>query len=209
MLKPGDRLVSVDGVRGDATALGTQIATHKCAGTPSAGCKAAKAVRIRFIRDGRTQTVTAVPRYDETVKRSRLGFSSRPITSRLARSTQSARAARRCGESPRLPPMRSPASSTTRRRERGNLRRGRAPRSRTTAKSFEFDWAQALNVLAIISLSLALVEPLPVPSARRRPHLLGAGGEGPREAGGLRGDGTRERRRIRPRPDAFCRRPVE
>ena len=39
---------------------------------------------------------------------------------------------------------------------------------------------RALYLLAIISLSLGVDQPVPVPAARRRAHLLGAGREGPR-----------------------------
>ncbi len=37
VLREGDRIVAVDGVRGGPERLRAQIATHKCAGTPAAG----------------------------------------------------------------------------------------------------------------------------------------------------------------------------
>ena len=64
VLQPGDKLVAVDGVRGDAAALGQQVATHKCAGTPKKGCPATTPATLLVIRDGKPVTIKAVPRYD-------------------------------------------------------------------------------------------------------------------------------------------------
>jgi regulator of sigma E protease len=75
VLQPGDRLLAVDGVRGDAERLRTQIGTHKCAGTPAAGCAAATPALLTVVRDGRTQQVKVRPRYDTTAKRTLVGFS--------------------------------------------------------------------------------------------------------------------------------------
>ena len=40
VLQVGDRVVAVDGKRGDPEALKTQVATHTCAGAPVNGCRA-------------------------------------------------------------------------------------------------------------------------------------------------------------------------
>ena len=75
ILKPGDRLVSVDGVRGDATKLSPQIARHKCAiRPPRDGCLAATPARLVVVRNGRRVEVSARPRHDAEVNRTRLGF---------------------------------------------------------------------------------------------------------------------------------------
>ncbi len=61
-LQPGDRLVSVDGVRGDFETLREQISSHKCA-DQSDGCEAETPARIVVLRDGQERTVVLAPVY--------------------------------------------------------------------------------------------------------------------------------------------------
>ena len=75
VLKPGDRLVSVDGKRGDPTVLSQQVASHKCAGEATQGCKAAEPATVTVERNGREQTFEVTPVYDPAAKRTRIGFS--------------------------------------------------------------------------------------------------------------------------------------
>lgn len=159
VLRPGDRIVAVDGVSGNAQTLGTRIATHRCRGTQSAGCNAARPVRITVVRNGERVTLTAVPRYDEKVKRTRLGFSfasdheavgpvdavGRSGAAMWRVSTATGQALSRLVYDPQA------------RKEISGV----VGSYEVTRQSFEFDWAQALNVLAIISLSLALVNLFP------------------------------------------------
>ncbi len=78
ILRPGDKLVAVDGVRGDAARLRNQISTHRCAGTPTQGCAASTPAVLVVQRAGRTQTVRVTPRYDTANKRSLVGFAFGP-----------------------------------------------------------------------------------------------------------------------------------
>jgi regulator of sigma E protease len=65
VLKPGDTIISVDGVRGDAGTLRKQIGSHTCAGgAQTKGCVAATPATVVFRRDGRPQTLKISPRYD-------------------------------------------------------------------------------------------------------------------------------------------------
>jgi regulator of sigma E protease len=75
VLKPGDRLVSVDGKRGEPTALSEQVASHECAGQATRGCKAAEPATVTVERKGREQTFEVTPVYDPAAKRTRIGFS--------------------------------------------------------------------------------------------------------------------------------------
>jgi regulator of sigma E protease len=78
-LKPGDRLVSVDGVRGDAERLLDQVKTHRCAERPPVeGCKAAQPATVVVERGGKLRTFEITPVYDPDAKRMRLGFSYAP-----------------------------------------------------------------------------------------------------------------------------------
>jgi regulator of sigma E protease len=75
-LKPGEKIVSVDGKRGDATVLQKQIASHRCAENPPVNrCKARTPAKLVVERNGRTRRLEITPVYDPRVKRARLGFS--------------------------------------------------------------------------------------------------------------------------------------
>ena len=79
VLEEGDKLISVDGVRGDATKLSPQIASHKCAQRPpTKGCEAAEPARLLVDRGGRRMTIEAKPIYDPVAERTRLGFGYAP-----------------------------------------------------------------------------------------------------------------------------------
>ncbi|HEX2161218.1 MAG TPA: M50 family metallopeptidase [Thermoleophilaceae bacterium] len=80
-LQPGDRLLSVDGVRGEPTALSKQIASHKCPQSPPTdGCRAAAPTTLVIERDGRRIVERLTPIYDAdpAAERTRLGFSYVP-----------------------------------------------------------------------------------------------------------------------------------
>ena len=74
-LEPGDRLITVDGKRGEPTVLSEQIQTHRCAGEPTDGCKATTPATLTIERDGRVREVEMTPIYDGELDRTRLGFS--------------------------------------------------------------------------------------------------------------------------------------
>jgi regulator of sigma E protease len=79
VLKPGDRLVAVDGHRGEPAQLSQRIARHKCPDkSPAKGCKAAEPVQVTVVRNGRERTFTLTPIYDPVAKRTRLGFAYAP-----------------------------------------------------------------------------------------------------------------------------------
>lgn len=82
VLKPGDRIAAVDGRRFlDLSAekrperFGRLVAAHKCAGKQVDGCVATTPVKIEVERHGRTKTFSIYPRYNEREERALLGFS--------------------------------------------------------------------------------------------------------------------------------------
>ncbi len=78
-LEPGDKLISVDGVKGTPGELSLQISRHRCAQSPPVeDCRAARPATIVFERDGRRQVERLTPIYDPAAKRTRLGFSYAP-----------------------------------------------------------------------------------------------------------------------------------
>jgi regulator of sigma E protease len=79
VIQRGDRLVAVDGRRGEPGELSQRIAAHRCPqDPPKARCEASKPVEITVVRDGRERSFTLTPIYDPANERTRLGFSYRP-----------------------------------------------------------------------------------------------------------------------------------
>jgi regulator of sigma E protease len=72
-LAPGDRIVAVDGVRGDFERLKAQIASHRCA-EPVDGCQARTPAVITVARDGEERTVRLKPIFDEDTDDMLVGF---------------------------------------------------------------------------------------------------------------------------------------
>jgi regulator of sigma E protease len=83
VLQPGDKLVAIDGQRGTPRELSDLIASHKCPGRPADGCEAATPAQVTVKRDGRERTFELTPIYDADAPtgdeddprgRTRLGF---------------------------------------------------------------------------------------------------------------------------------------
>ena len=76
VLHPGDKIISVDGKTGDSEVLRRQIETHRCEGRPRDRCKATTPAVIVVERDGRRQAIKLTPVYDAKTDppRPRLGF---------------------------------------------------------------------------------------------------------------------------------------
>ncbi|HEU4978102.1 MAG TPA: M50 family metallopeptidase [Solirubrobacteraceae bacterium] len=160
VLKPGDRVVAVDGRDGGEPALARAIAAHRCAGRLTPGCRAATPASVTVLRDGRRLTVAITPRYDAAHKKMRLGVTFGGVDYRPAGPL---RAAGHSGD-------RMWAVTTTTVSAIGKLFYSSQARKQVsgvvgsyefTQQSFAFDTTQALNVLAIISLSLAIVNLFP------------------------------------------------
>ena len=89
VLKPGDRLLGVDGVRADSeTADGRRVLTerigaHTCATKPPPDrCRAQTPAKLIVERGGRERVVSLTPVYDAEVKRMRVGFTYGQIDER-------------------------------------------------------------------------------------------------------------------------------
>jgi regulator of sigma E protease len=169
-LQPDDKVLSIDGVAGyepglsDAETnrrqkrLQTAINRHACPGTPTQGCRAATPAKVVVDRHGRRLTLLITPKYDPVAKRMRIGFAygandhvgplhAAGITGqnlwRITRLTTSSI-------------VRIFYDSKARKDVSGVV-----GSYETTRQSFQFDTIQALSILAIISLSLAVVNLFP------------------------------------------------
>jgi len=174
VLEPGDRVVAVDGAAVAAlsgTELRERIATlvnrHECAGEPQDGCRAERPISLTVERDGERQTVEVTPTYDAAAPslddetetgRMVIGFTYgiEPIDSSPGQAAAFAAdrmwfvTSRTIGVITRIfdPEQREQISSVV-----GGYE--------VTRQSIEFDTRQALGVLAIISLSLGIINLFP------------------------------------------------
>jgi regulator of sigma E protease len=73
-LRAGDQLVSIDGVTRSPDAMRNQLATHHCAGVQVNGCLAATPAKIVVRRDGRLLVFNLTPRYNAAEQRPLIGF---------------------------------------------------------------------------------------------------------------------------------------
>jgi regulator of sigma E protease len=85
VLKPGDRLVAVDGKRRPPGRMSDLINSHGCAGPKDgwkAGCRATEPVDLTVVRNGRERTFELTPKYDPLADdrkgRMRVGFGYAP-----------------------------------------------------------------------------------------------------------------------------------
>jgi regulator of sigma E protease len=164
-LQPGDRVLAIDGrtysdlpTDERLARFARRVAGHECAGEPSAGCRARTPAEITIERDGQTRTLTIRPEYDAEIERTRLGFSyeSVPLDPRPPE------AAGRAADFMWLVTSRTVTTlaqifDPERREEISGVVGG----YEVTRQAIEFDSRQALTLIAVISLSLAVINLFP------------------------------------------------
>jgi len=159
-LQPGDRLVSVDGVRGDITAMARQVASHRCAGRPVAGCVATTPAHLVVLRDGQRLTFDVRPRYDATsgIERTRLGFTYVSGTRDLGPlAAAGASASGMWDVTTRTLSVFAHIFQARERKQVGSV----VGAYEVTRQSIGFSTERALEILALISLSLAIINLFP------------------------------------------------
>jgi regulator of sigma E protease len=154
VLKPGDRIVAVDGrapagtdVDAQMRSVGNAIAAHK--GTP---------VSLTVKREGRTQTVTAKPFYDARLKKWRIGFGQQATQYPASVASASSAAVDQMwnvtsGTVSRIAQIFKPEE----RKQLSSVVGG----YETTRQAFGLSTSVAFMLLAIISLSLGIVNLFP------------------------------------------------
>jgi regulator of sigma E protease len=166
-LRDGDRIVAINGVRPrdatDTTAerLTQSFAGFECAGDETDGCLATEPATVVLERDGSRERTDVVPFFDAEADRFRLGFSFEgidlvPADTSAGESAEFA-ADRMWFVTTRTAEVFAGLLDAEQRREISGVVGG----YEVTRQSFEFDTRQALGVLALISLSLALINLLP------------------------------------------------
>jgi regulator of sigma E protease len=184
VLKPGDRILSIDGTPGYARdlrpedgpdrvlGLRTAISRHRCAGALRVGCRAATPVRLEVLRGGRRLRFEIVPTYrlDPSTAAERrqhkkpmgrmvvgLAFVDQAVNfgpfdaARYSTKTMWTITTATVGALVRLVYDKQAREQVS----------GVVGSYETTRQSFEFNIAQAVFVLALISLSLGIINLFP------------------------------------------------
>ena len=155
-LREGDRIIAVDGRRGRSfDDLRRQINTHRCEGPQTSNCKAATPARVTVERLGQDVTVPITPRYDPVQKRMLLGFS--PRYELVTHGPGKAVSTMWNITSKSVSAIVGIFFDSHQRKQVSGI----VGSYEATRQSFEFSTAQALFLLAAISLSLAVVNLFP------------------------------------------------
>jgi regulator of sigma E protease len=158
VLRPGDRVVAVDGKHGDVMMLRDQIGTHRCAGRQVDGCRAAEPTRITVIRDGREQTFPVTPVYNAELKRPLAGF----VFEQKTRAVGVGEAARLSVETMWLFTKGTVETiAGIFQAEKREQISGVVGSYETTRQAINFSTDRALFLLAVISLSLGIINLFP------------------------------------------------
>jgi regulator of sigma E protease len=174
VLQPGDRLIAVDGKRVAglpperlADSVRRQVGTHACAGQPTDGCVATTAATLKVIRDSEPLTVRVKPVYSapeqvpgQPAVEPRMvvgfGYEANRETVPVGEAASFA--------FDRLWYVTSQTATVFANIFNPEVRdqiSGVVGATEVTRQSFEFDTRQAIGVLAVISLSLGLINLLP------------------------------------------------
>jgi regulator of sigma E protease len=158
-LEAGDEVVAVDGKRHlTVEQVTAEIAGHRCAGAAVAGCQGSTPVKLLARRHGRLLELSIYPRYDATAKRMRLGFAFGPQVRSLGPIGAAGQSF-----SQMWYVTRTTVTTIARLFEpkvRSQLH-GVVGGFKVTQQRFAFDAIDALYTLALISLSLAVVNLFP------------------------------------------------
>jgi regulator of sigma E protease len=163
VLKKGDVLLAVDGkpvrLQGETLSFISQIASHRCAGALTAGCTAATPVHFTVQRGSARLQLEISPRYDVKLKKMLVGISSAAVLTR-----DSLPAALGASVSQMWSVTKQTVSRVagifTSSKDRKELH-GIVGVSDVTSQAFSLGVPVALYILALISLSLAIINLFP------------------------------------------------
>jgi regulator of sigma E protease len=74
VIKPGDEVVSINGVEGAPQEMIAELQKSKCEGAKTEGCVATESVTIVYERNGTERTAELTPEYDSDAERMRVGM---------------------------------------------------------------------------------------------------------------------------------------
>jgi regulator of sigma E protease len=178
VLADGDKLIAIDGVQLDQEPLGdrartfaTQLNTHTCKGAPTEGCVATTPATIVLERDGARQTVQVTPTYDADAPaieeggdpgRFRLGFAFQPTDFVPENLSASGAAERALSEMWEVTTTTASIFARIIEPEQREQISGVVGVSYVGNEAIHFGAYESLKLLALVSLSLALINLLPL-----------------------------------------------
>jgi regulator of sigma E protease len=161
VLRPGDRILAVDGVQHPSlTKITSLIASHRCPVTTVSGCRAEKPVRLTVERAGQTLTFSIRPFYDSHVGRMRLGFEFGTSTKHVYYRGVSA-AGKSVSEMWHVTSATVSTFAKLFEPQARNQLHGTVGAFKVTQQEFSYGTVEALFTLALISLSLAVINLFP------------------------------------------------
>ena len=173
VLQPGDLILSIDGAPGyepdqsisvidqRLTALTDAVAKQKCAGGATVdGCRAAEPTEVVVLRDGQRIPIPVRGFYDSKLKRMRLGFSFGVDSSRPVGPVEAADLSVSSMWNVTTLTVDRLAKIFVSSKARKDVS-GVVGSYEATRQSFAFDTTQALRILALISLSLGVINLFP------------------------------------------------
>jgi regulator of sigma E protease len=168
VLQEGDKVLAVDGQSYAGRSgierierFGDIISADKCPGTQSADCAGTKPIQITVRRDGEVKTVSVVPKYDAEAEKMRIGVAWGGNGEWVSISTSHAvnRSLDAMGEV--VSRTAHVFSHLFNSKERGEIS-GVVGTSDVGHSAIEAGWRQALLLLALVSLSLGIINLLPI-----------------------------------------------
>ncbi|MEA2398817.1 MAG: regulator of sigma protease [Thermoleophilaceae bacterium] len=159
VLRPNDRILAVDGHAGGPKRIHDLIAAHRCPiQPPRAGCRASKPVTLVVQRASTRLTVRLTPVYDASTKSMRVGFTyrfaHRPLPFGSAVDTTATTFWYFTKETVKLPLR---VFDAKKRKEIGTA----VGAYDVTRQTIQKDVGQSLGIIALISLSLAIINLFP------------------------------------------------
>jgi regulator of sigma E protease len=166
VLQEGDKLVAIDGhsfpglgVEQRLERFGKLVRSHECAGQPTDGCVAKTPVVLTVDRDGQRKTIAVKPRYNAEANRMLVGFAYGGHFEPISFSTAVNHSLDSMGEV--VSRTAHVFSHIFESKERGEIS-GVVGTSDVGHSAIEAGWRQALLLLALVSLSLGVINLLPI-----------------------------------------------
>jgi regulator of sigma E protease len=166
-LRPGDVLLAVDGrpVRvnldnaTDPFNFISEISSHRCAGRPVQGCAASTPVRLTVLRGGRRLNFAITPLYDAREKRTLIGIETGPALTRESVGSAAGTSVKEMWHVTSLTVSRISEIfvSAKARKEVHSV----VGVSDIASEAFSYSATAALYLLALVSLSLAIINLFP------------------------------------------------
>jgi regulator of sigma E protease len=157
-LVAGDKIVSFNGRSGTAEQLVQQLAKSKCAGPKVDGCVASEPVTVVYERKGATSTFVTTPHYDKEFDRMRIGLTFDKVNETVgAGAAFNKTVSGMWNVTKQTVALPAKIFNSEQRKEI----HGTAGSYKVTQEAFSSSTEETIGIIALISLSLALINLFP------------------------------------------------